>query len=54
MERLLFLRNKTYEFWLPGGKTSGGYNEAVLDNEVITHNNDINNLKNSFSIKEYK
>ena len=42
------------EFWLPGGKNSGGYNEAVLDNIVITHNNDIENLKNSFQIKDYK
>ena len=34
--------------WIPGGKTSGGNSEAVLDNMVITHNNDIykfNNIK---------
>ena len=40
--------------WIPGEKTSGGCNEAVLDNMVITHNNDIKKLKNCFSIKEYK
>lgn len=42
------------DLWLPGGKNSGGFHEAVLDNMVITHNNDINNLKNYFPIKEYK
>ena len=40
--------------WIPGEKTSGGCNEAVLDNMVITHNNNVENLKNCFSIKEYK
>lgn len=42
------------EMWNTGGKTSGGYNEAVLDNMVIMQNNDINNLQNCFPIKEYK
>ena len=35
--------NGANEFWLPGGNTSGGYNEAVLDNMVITHNNNVEN-----------
>ncbi|MEN8194464.1 MAG: hypothetical protein ABFS12_16710 [Bacteroidota bacterium] len=34
------------ELWIPGGKTSGSYNEAVLNDVIITHNNSIENLSN--------
>lgn len=39
--------------WEPGGETSGGFKEAVMVNKTnpnaqITHNNDIENLKNQF------
>jgi len=39
--------------WLPGGKTSGGRSEAVLNNQSIQHNNSINNLPSAKPILSY-
>lgn len=47
------------EFWTPGGKTSGGFREAVIIDKVnpkaqIYHGNDIETLKNLFEYEAVK
>ncbi len=42
------------ELWTPGGKTSGGYNEAVLDNASIPHGNKIENILGAKPIMDFK
>jgi PAAR domain protein len=49
----------TNDLWIPGGKTSGGYREAVLINKnnsniSIIHNKDIDFLKNQFKWEKVK
>lgn len=41
------------DLWIPGGKTSGNYNEAVLNNVKITHNNSLESLSSYKPIRDY-
>ena len=50
---------ETNDLWIPVGKTSGGYREAVLINKnnsniSIIHNKDIDFLKNQFKWEKVK